>query len=281
MLTYEIIEQLEALVSKFLNKETYSHSLSNSSKKRELETLYENSTNGIVKDLENDYDFLFQEDCDITIDGFKHSMKEVQERVETLKSLFEKAKEMPNEEHELEQIDIQTSFCERIIAFIDLLIERIQGWRESALTAKEANDCFFEDVRFKEEELPRIYNNLVRHQWIIKSRTSLNDFLYLFTGNGFRPSCPVLWKKTEEALCLFLEEMTFDAKDLTKAALVFEKKTRNSGYQLVKNRQLSAVRCRINNTEHMFNKEKKLKVMYRDIFEFPDGDELARTQAFG
>ena len=74
--------------------------------------------------------------------------------------------------------------------------------------------------------------------------------------------------------------MTFDAKDLTKAALVFEKKTRNNGYQLVKKRQLCAVRSRINN-DRPFDKEKKLKVMYRDIFEFPNGDELARTRAFG
>lgn len=281
MLTHEIIERLEALVSKFLNKETYSHSLSNSSKKRELETLYENSTNGIVKDLENDYDFLFQEDCDITIEGFKHSIEGVQERAESLKVLFEKAKEMPTDDGDLEQMEIQASFCERMIGFIDSLIERIQGWREDALSAKEANDCFFEDVRFEEEELPRIYNNLVKHQWIIKSRTTLNDFLYLFTGKGFRPSCPVLWKKTEDDLCLFLEEMTFDAKDFTKAALVFEKRTRNNGYQLVKKRQLSAVRCRINSTDYMYEKEKKLKAMYRDIFEFPNGDELARTQAFG
>lgn len=280
MLTYEIIERLEALVSKFLNKATYSHSLSNSTKKRELETLYENSTNGIVKDLENDYDFLFQEDCDITIEGFKHSMEGVQERAESLKNLFEKAKEMPTEEGEWEQMEIQASFCKRMIEFIDSLIERIQGWREDALSAKEANDCFFENVRFKEEDLPRIYNNLVSHRWIIKSRTTLNNFIYLFTGKGFRPSQPVLWKKTEDDLCLFLEEMTYDAKDLAKAAIVFEKKTRNNGYQLVKKRQLSVVRSRINN-DRLYEKEKKLMEMYRDIFEFPDGDKLARTQAFG
>ena len=280
MLTYEIIERIEALVSKFLNRETYSHSLSNSSKRRELETFYENSTNGIVKDLESDYDFLFQEDCDITIDGFKQSLEGVQERAESLKYLFEKATEMPTEEGELEQMEIQASFCERMIEFIDSLIEKIQEWREDALSAKEANDCFFEDVRFKEEDLPRIYNNLVSHRWIIKSRTSLNNFIYLFTGKGFRPSQPVLWKKTEDDLCLFLEEMTFDAKDLAKAAIVFEKKTRNNGYQLVKKRQLSAVRSRINN-DRLYEKEKKLMEMYRDIFEFPDGDKLARTQAFG
>ena len=169
---------------------------------------------------------------------------------------------------------IQESFCERTIGFIDSLIEKVQGWRESALTEKEANNCYFEDVRFEEEVLPRIYNNLVRNGWISGRRTSLNDFIYLFTGKGFRPAHPVLWKKGQDELCLFLEEMTFDIKDLKKAVLVFEK----SGYVL-DSRRLSTVRSRINN-RRPYDKEKKLKVMYRDIFEFPDWKELAETRGW-
>lgn len=279
MLAYENIERLEALVSKFLNKETYSYSLSTGSRKRELETLFKSNTDGIVKDLEKDYDFLFQQDCDITIDGFKDEMSKLQERVVSLKSQFEKAKDMPPDENDdMDLLKIQESFCERMIGFIDSLIEKVQGWRESALSTKEANDCYFEDVRFEEEDLPRIYNNLVRNGWISGRRTSINDFIYLFTGKGFRPTYPVLWKTGQDELCLFLEEMTFDPKDLTKAAIIFEKRT-NSGYQL-KSRQLSSSRSRINN-RRPFDKEKKLKVMYRDIFEFPDWKELARTRAFG
>ena len=276
MLTYEIIKQLEDLVSKFLNKETYSHSLSTGSRERELENTFENSTNGIVKDLEKDYDFLYQEDCDITLDGFREEMSKLQERVETLKALFEKAKDLPSDENaDLDLMRIQKSFCERMIGFINSLIDKVQGWRESALSTKEANDCYFEDMRFEEEDLPKIYNNLVRNGWISGRRTSINDFIYLFSGNGFRPAKPILWKKGQDELCLFLEEMTFDNKDFKKAVLVFEK----SGYEL-KSRQLSSSRSRINN-QRPFDKEKKLKVMYRDIFEFPDWKELARTRAFG
>ncbi len=281
MVAYEIIERLEALVSKFLNKETYTHSLSYGSLKRELDTMYENSTKGIVKDLENDYDFLFQQDCDITIDGFKQSMRGVQERVVLLKTLFEEAKEMPSDgtTEDLERMSLQKSFCERMMDFIDSLIEKVREWSESALTKKEADDCFFEDVRFDEKDLPLIYNNLINHQWIVKSRTSLKDFVYLFSGTGFRPASPVIWRKTEDDLCLFLEEMTIDAKDLTKAALTFEKRTRRDGYKLVKQRQLSAVRTRLNN-KRPFDKENKLKVMYRDIFEYPNWKELANIRGF-
>ena len=88
MLAYENIERLEALVSKFLNKETYSHSLSTGSRERELDNLFKSNTDGIIKDLEKDYDFLFQQDCDITIDGFREEMSKLQERVESLKALM-------------------------------------------------------------------------------------------------------------------------------------------------------------------------------------------------
>lgn len=275
METYRIIERLEAVVSEFLNGETYTYSLSVRSRERELEGIFEDSTNGIVRDLENDYDFLYQQDCDITIDAFKEKMRLLQERVESLKALFERAQEMPSDENDdMDPMKIQESFCERMIGFIDSLIEKVQGWRESALTEKEANNCYFEDVRFEEEDLPRIYNNLVRNGWISGRRTSLNDFIYLFTGKGFRPAHPVLWKKGQDELCLFLEEMTFDKKDLKKAVLVFEK----SGYVL-DSRRLSTVRSRINN-RRPYDKEKKLKVMYRDIFEFPDWKELAHSRAF-
>ena len=275
METYKIIERLEALVSAFLNGETYTHSLSAGSRKRELEGIFEDSTNGIIKDLENDFDFLYQQDCDITIDAFKEKMRLLQERVESLKALFERAKDIPSDENDdMDPMKIQESFCERMIGFIDSLIEKVQGWRESALTEKEANDCYFEDVRFEEEDLPRIYNNLVRNGWISGRRTSINDFIYLFTGKGFRPAQPVLWKNGQDELCLFLEEMTFDIKDLKKAVLVFEK----SGYVL-DSRHLSSSRSRINNRRPA-DKEKKLKVMYRDIFEFPDWEKLARARAF-
>ena len=276
METYKIIERLEDLVSEFLNGETYTNSLSVGSRERELEGLFENSTSSIVKDLEKDYDFLYQEDCDITLDAFKEKMRLLQERVESLKALFEQAKDLPSDENaDLNLMKIQNSFCERMIGFINALIDKVQGWRESALSAKEANDCYFEDVRFEEEDLPKIYNNLVRNGWISGRRTSINDFIYLFSGNGFRPAKPILWKKGQDELCLFLEEMTFDNKDFKKAVLIFEK----SGYEL-KSRQLSSSRSRLNN-HRPFDKEKKLKVMYRDIFEFPDWKELARTRAFG
>jgi len=280
MVAYEIIERLEARVTKFLNKETYAHSLSQGSLKRELDNLFENSTSGIVKDLENDFDFLYQQDCDITIDGFRNEMEVLQQRVESLKTQFEQAKGLPIEQDEyLERMRIQASFCERMVSFIDTLIAKVEDWKTTALTSKEAETCHFEDVRFDEDDLPKIYDNLISHQWIVKSKTSLSDFIYLFTGNGFRPSNPVVWRKTEDDLCLFIEEMTFDAKDLTKAALVFEKKTRKEGYQMVKRSQLSAVRARINNKRPL-DKEAKLKVMYRDIFEYPDWEELAKFRGF-
>ena len=275
MLAYDYIERLEALVSKFMNKETYSHSLSVGSRKRELENLFDSYTKGIVSDLENDYDYLYQQDCDITIDGFKEEMKELQKRVESLKSLFENALDRPSDENEeLNLLKIQDSFCKRMIDFIDSLINKVQEWREKALTTQEAQECFFVDVRFEMEDLPRIYGNLVNNGWISGRRTSVYDFIYLFTGDGFRPSTPILWKKGQDELCLFLEEMTFDIKDLSKAAIAFEK----SGSQL-KSRNLSASRSRINNSRP-FDKEKKLRVMYKDIFEFPDWKELAKERAF-
>ena len=280
MVAYEIIERLEDRVSKFLNKESYTHSLSQGSLKRELDIMFENSTNGIITDLENDFDFLYQQDCDITIDGFRHEMEVLQQRVEALKMQFERAKGLPvDQEDDLQRMKIQASFCERMASFIDKLIAKVEDWRSTALTSREAEICFFENARFDEDELPKIYDNLILHQWIIKSKTSFDDFFYLFTGKGFRPTQHVVWRKTEDDLCLFLEEMTFDAKDLTKAALIFEKKTRKEGYQMVKRSQLSAVRARINNKRPL-DKEAKLKIMYRDIFKYPDWQELAKFRGF-
>lgn len=276
---YEILDKLKALVSKFLNKETYnSHPNSLGSLKRDLEQNYESSVNGIIKDIEKEFDFLYQQDCDITIDAFRQDMKDVQERAETLKAMLEEAKEMHSDsDEEMERIKIQAAFCERLIGFLESLIEKVQELSRLALTPKEANDCFFVDVRFEEEELPHIYENLVRNGWMSGARTSLDDFIYYFTGKGFRPTKPVLWKQGEDELCLFLEEMTIDIKDLNKAALIFEKQ-RKGGIRLVDNRQLSASRSRINN-QRLIDKEDKLRVMYRDIFEFPNWKELAKTRA--
>lgn len=273
---YDILDNLKALVSKFLDRETYhSPSASLGSLKRDLEVKYESSVKGIIKDIENEYDFLYQQDCDITIDAFKQDMRAVQERAEPLKAMLEEAKEMPADGGEdMERMKIQAEFCERLIVFIESLIEKVQALSESALTSKEANDCFFEDVRVEEEDLPQIYNNLVERGWMSGRRTSFKDFLYYFTGKGFRPAKPILWKNGQDELCLFIEEMTFDIKDLTKAVLIFEK----SGYEL-KSRNLSSVRSRINN-QRPLDKENKLRVMYRDIFEFPNWKELAKAKAF-
>lgn len=222
MVAYEIIERLERIVEKFLNGETYGNISSDSTHKRELERLFDNSTLGIANDLEADYENLLTEDCDITIDAFKQEMKKVQERMGLLKDQFDTATKKP---FDIEDNKARTQylFCKRMVEFINDLTARVEEWKEGALTSAEDYDTYFTSVKYNRDELALIFKRLVANRWI-SSRTPMRAFLYYFTGEGLKPTKPIRWLPDITILTLFLERMTFEnKKKWAKAEKIFQK----------------------------------------------------------
>lgn len=222
MVAYAIIYRLEKVVAEFLNGETYGNIASDSTHKRELERLFDNSTQSIADDLEAEYEALLFEDYDIALNSFKQEMKNVQERVELLKGQFEAAAKLSFDIEDNKARE-QYLFCKRMVVFLNDLIERVEEWREGALTSEEDHNTYFTSVKYDRQELTTIYNRLVEHRWIDR-RTPLRAFLYYFTGEGLKPTKPIRWLPDITALTLFLERMTFEnKKKWAKAAKIFEK----------------------------------------------------------
>lgn len=271
------LNALDGFVSDFLNKETYGLVLSEKEYQKELDALYETSERTIREHIENYVqDIVLKEDCDVAIDDFQNNLKQVQERMETLSAKSDNVRaSLAANDTDTDQDKVQMAFCEKLIVFLQDLISRVEEWKEGSLSAQEANEeNFFLDLRVGEEQLPQIYHNLVDKGWIVKSKTSLNDFIYYFTGKGFSPLDPIRWKSTEPILTLFLECMTLEDKRWAKAALIFEKRKKGTReYHPVDKDQLGVSRSKVKNN---FNFEDLVREVMRDIMGFEDWRERAK-----
>ena len=270
------INQLRALdgfVSDFLNKETYGLVLSDKNYQENLDRMYETSEKTIRDSIEEYVqDLILKEDCDMAIDDFQHNLNQVQWLMESLSAKSESVRLSISGNESDSAIDkIQISFCEKLVIFLKDLIARVEDWKEGALSAQEANENnFFSPLRVEEERLPLIYHNLLRKGWIVKNKTSLNNFIYYFTGRGFSPQDPIRWTSTEPILTLFLENMTTDEKRWAKAALIFEKKKRNTrDYHPVSREQLSVSRNKVLENDN-------LKWLLREIMNDVIDDDFIR-----
>ena len=274
------INQLKGLndfVSRFLQEETYGIVLSDKAYQKELDEMFEYSTRTIRTDIEEYVqDLVLKEDCDLTIDDFRYNLGQVQERMKELNAVSEKTiASIADNDSLSERQKVQMSFCNKLISFLRALIERVEEWKEGALSAKEANEQnYFTNLRIDEERLPDIYYNLINKGWIVKSRTTLNNFGYYFTGKGISPQNPIRWNSTEPILTLLLENMTMDERRWAKAALIFEKKKKGTReYRPVNREQLSVSRKKA-----MENDNLRLllrEVMY-DVLGFKDWEQRAR-----
>ena len=271
------LKSLNDFVSTFLQEETYGIVLSEKAYQKELEELYEKSTCLIRSEIE-DYvqDLVLKEDCDLTIDDFQRNLNMVQEKMKELNAVSEETMYSIADNDSLSaRQKVQLSFCNKLMSFLRDLIGRIEEWKEGALSAQEANEQnFFLGLRIDEGQLPNVYDNLINKGWIVRSRTSLNNFIYYFTGKGFSPQNPIRWTGTEPILTLLLENMTTDEKRWAKAAIIFEKKKRGSReYHPVNREQLSVSRNKALDNDNI--KWLLREVMY-DILGFKDWEKRAR-----
>lgn len=274
------IKQLRALdgfVSDFLDKETYGLILTEKEYQKELDSMYETSERTIREHIENYVqDIVLKEDCDVALDDFQNNLKRVQKQMEALSAKSESVRSsLSASGSDTEQDRAQMAFCEKLVVFLRDLISRVEEWKQGSLSAQEANEeNYFLELRIGEERLPQIYRNLVDKGWIVKSKTSLNNFIYYFTGKGFSPQDPIRWKSTEPILALFLECMTLDDKRWAKAALIFEKRKKGTReYHPINKDQLGVSRSKVKNN---FNFEDLVREVMRDIMGFENWRERAK-----
>lgn len=271
------LRALDCFVSDFLDKETYGLILTEKEYQKELDSMYETSETTIREHIENYVqDIVLKEDCDVALDDFQSNLIRVQKQMETLSAKSESVRSsLSASGSDTEQDRAQMAFCEKLVVFLRDLISRVEEWKQGSLSAQEANEeNFFLELRIGEERLPQIYRNLVDKGWIVKSKTSLNNFIYYFTGKGFSPLDPIRWKSTEPKLALFLECMTLDDKPWAKAALIFEKRKKGTReYHPVNKDQLGVSRSKVKNN---FNFEELVREVMRDIMGFENWRERAK-----
>ena len=268
---------LDDFVSDFLDKETYGLILSEKEYQKELDSMYETSERTIREHIENYVqDIVLKEDCDVALDDFQNNLKRVQTQIEALSAKSESVRSsLSATDSDTEQDRAQMAFCEKLVVFLRDLISRVEEWKGGSLSAQEANEeNFFLDLRVGEEQLPQIYRNLLDKGWIVRSRTSLNNFIYYFTGKGIIPQNPIRWKSTEPILTLFLECMTLEEKKWAKAALIFEKRKRGTQtYHPVNKDNLGVSRSKVKNNE---NFQLLVREVMRDIMGYHNWEEKAK-----
>ena len=192
--------------------------------KRQLDNYYEIETEGIIKDINRDIEYLSKEDDEDLRKGIKQLVPIVENLLDTVKS-----RAVSNNVDERTQIQI--AFYERLQGFLSSLIETIEEVEQGALTNAQINDCHFECLKsgITIEHIVQIYGNLKSNHWICSRHTSMDAFIYYFTGQGFRPSEPIHWKVSTAKLTLFLDEIVADDHIWAKASHIF----------LVKNKPVS------------------------------------------
>lgn len=136
------INQLKSLndfVSKFLQEETYGIVLSDKAYQKELDELFASSTRTIRTDIEEYVqDLVLKEDCDLTIDNFRHNLSQVQEKMKELNAVSEKTMYSIADNDSLsERQKVQMSFCNELMSFLRTLIGRVEEWKDGSLSAKE------------------------------------------------------------------------------------------------------------------------------------------------
>lgn len=267
MAAYKMIESLEGVVNGFLHlgTEEMPH-------EAELNAYYDLCTQGIIASIETTNELVLKQDYDITIDAFQQEIGKLQSRIEQLQQKAEDAA-MLFADANFKDSEVVCRFCNKLATFIQDVVNRLKEWQENALTNEEMNACTM--LRYQtisDEHLVRIYDNLVRFGWISNS-ISLNDFAYYFTGKGFRPRKRIIWNEGEEALCLFLESITLDEKDLQKAPLIFVKR----GNEDFSTPQLIRVRSRLKGAR-IDARRYKLAIIYYNIFNYEDWYQRAYRQ---
>lgn len=63
---------------------------------------------------------------------------------------------------------------------------------------------FLPSIYNNDDKLIELYNRLIKHNYLDKD-TSIEDFIYFFSGNGKTPTCSLLWRGNNVELGVFLD----------------------------------------------------------------------------
>lgn len=229
MWTYDIVSALHRIISEFIEGDggmdfaPYYYKL-------QLDSRYEQATKSITNDINDDIERLTKEDCAQFKEDFERLKPEV---VANINSLLERIENIGIDSSQGVKAKMQLEFCEKIKTFISEVLKKIEEERETALTQAQIEEMCY--LCPNGDYLEMVYWNLRDKHWICGKHTSIYDFIYYFTGEGFKPSEPIHWNVSAKKLTLFLNEMVEDDKIWSKASFMFLVKNKPVGKKVLGN----------------------------------------------
>lgn len=225
MVALSIINTLNNQVSKFLSQDDDTYSLSEARYSEELNRMYVECTEGILKDLKKDILFASKEDCDSVKRELSRGLAHVQTELKTLRFYLDDVQlKAPDASPNVKYVDTKVKFCEKLDKYFKNLVKQVEQWSEGALTIEESRTCYLAPLKEgREQALPYIYQNLAVRNWIDDRQTSEGDFIYYFTGKGLHPTHPIRWNKPNTSLAILLKELV-EGEHWAEAATIFTNK---------------------------------------------------------
>lgn len=236
MIAQDHINRLWMFIENLESKENEYSNLTPKEYKRQLDYYFETETENIIKDINRDLEHLSKEDDESLKDGLKGLVPKVE-------TLLANVNGLAISEEEDERAQIRSAFYECLQAFLRNLIQKVEEISEGALTNEEINNCHFDNLlpKITIDHLEQIYDNLKANHWICSRHTSMGDFIYYFSGQGFRPTEKIHWKVSTAKLTLFLVEVVADENVWAKASHIFLVRNKSVGKKVLGN---TFSRCR-------------------------------------
>ena len=224
MIAIGIIDNLNSQIPNFLNG-TYEYDyLPDKEFERQMDDLYTESTEGVIRRLKKYLLIATKDDCDTAKSRLRKGLAQLQDRLKTLRFYAEDVQLKAKEGVEgVKHLQAKIKFCERISKFYKRLMPQVDEWSEGALTSEETKGCFLAPLKqkYSPNDLSYIYENLVARRYIDGRQTSEGDFIYYFTGDGLHPTHPIKWMKSNLSLAILLNELTDDGDKWSKATAIF------------------------------------------------------------
>lgn len=222
MFTDGIVSRLHIFISDIIVDGKYTD-LPLRAYKFQLDSSFDGIVETITNDIKRDADWLTKESNQNLKEEFRRLIPSVKGHINALTDTLQKIeKDSEGDARTKMQID----FCNRLQAFIETLPNKIDELNSDALTKEESEKCHFDALmpNITPRHLVPIYYNLIDNGYISKKYTSMGDFMYYFTGEGFKPSECIHWKLSTVKLTLFLKLIVADEKIWAKASHIFSVK---------------------------------------------------------
>ena len=248
MFTDGIISTLHIIISDIIVNGKYKD-LPLRAYKFQLDSSFDGIVETITNDINRDIDWLTKEDNQYAKDEFKKLLPFVKEHIN---ALTDKIQKIERDSEGDARTQMQIDFCNRLQAFVETLPNKIDELNGDALTKEDMDRCFFDALmpNITPRHLVPIYYNLIDKGYISKKYTSMGDFMYYFTGEGFKPSEPIHWKLSTVKLSIFLKLLVADEKIWAKASHIFLVKDEFVGKKVLGNTYSTAM-SRDSGTKHL------------------------------